>query len=229
MHRCMTTSAILVAALVLAACTGSPGVDTGDTPSALPSATATAAAPSPTGDDVTASATASASPTDGPLGDAAECENEELGYEVEYPEDWWANERIEPDEPTLTPIPECMYFAREPVDLRPNAGLPAGLAVHFDIREGQEALDPELMESYGEVLGQDEDTVDDRPAVVWETEVTNGTSFTPAGSRTYQYVIELEDGSQLVAITDSVHQDEEDYEATKPILDAMMDSLELDD
>lgn len=227
----MTTSAILVAG-ILTACTGSPGADTGDSPSALPAATATATttgSASPTGDDASASASASASPTEGPLGDAAACENEELGYEVDYPEDWWANERIEPDQPTLTPIPECMYFAREPVDLQPNAGLPAGLAVHFDVREGQEALDPELMESYGEVLGRDEDTVDDRPAVAWETEVTNGMSFTPAGSRTYQYVIELEDGSQLVAITDSVHQDEEDYEATKPILDAMMDSLEFDD
>ena len=227
----MTTFAIL-AALVLAACTGSPGVDTGDTPSAVATPTSSAAASgsaSPTGDEETSAATATASPSDGSLGDAQECENEELGYEVGYPEDWWANERIEPDEPTLTPIPECMYFAREPVDLQPNAGLPGGLAVHFDVREGQEAVDPELMESYGEILGQDDDTVDGRPATVWETEATNGTSFTPAGSRTYQYVIELEDGSQLVAITDSVHQDEEDYEATKPILDAMMDSLELDD
>ena len=227
MRPLMTTSAILAAG-VLAACTGSPGLDTGETPSASPTATATAtetatatASPSPTGEE-TASPTAS--PTQGgPLGDAAECDNEELGYEFDYPGDWWANDRIEPEDDNLTPIPACQYFAPNEVELQPNAGLPNGIAIWFEI-PGQE-IDP----SGEEVLSDDTTTIDGLDARVVETQPAPQPGFVPEGSHVYRYIIELDDGRQLVATTDDILQDESRYEESKAILDAMMETLEIDD
>lgn len=227
MRPLITTSAILAAG-VLAACTGSPGLDTGETPSASPTATATAtetatatASPSPTGEE-TASPTAS--PTQGgPLGDAGECENEELGYEVDYPGDWWANDRIEPEDDNLTPIPACQYFAPNEVELQPNAGLPNGIAIWFEI-PGQE-IDP----SGEEVLSDDTTTIDGLDARVVETQPAPQPGFVPEGSHVYRYIIELDDGRQLVATTDDILQDESRYEESKAMLDAMMETLEIDD
>lgn len=221
MRRSMTTSAILVTGVLLA-CTGSPRLDTGETPSASPTALATAtqtatATASPTADDT-------ASPTQGgPLGDAAECENEELGYEVDYPGDWWANERIEPEDDNLTPIPACQYFAPTEVELQPNAGLPNGIAIRFEIVE--QDVDP----AKEEILSDDTTTVDGHDARVVETEPAPQPGFVPEGSQVYRYIVELDDDRQLVATTDDILQDSARYEESKAILDAMMETLEIDD
>lgn len=206
---------------MLAACTGTPG-ETGTLTPTPTGATATptaTASPSPT-----ATETASPSPTQGgPLGDAENCENEELGYEVDYPGDWWANERIEPEDENLTPIPACQYFAPNELELQPNAGLPNGIAIRFDIPDDQIDL------SNDEILSEDETTVDDHDARVVETEPAPQPGFVPEGSLVYRYVIELEDGRQLVASTDNILQDDALYEESKGILHAMMDTLDIDD
>ena len=220
----------ILATAALAACTGTPGTDGGATPT--PSPTLATTSPSPTAtpsatETETASPTATESETPtptqgGPLGDASECENEELDYEVEYPGDWWANERIEPDDDNLTPIPACQYFAPNEVDLQPNAGLPNGLAIWFDLPTEGVVLD-------GEIISEDEVTLDGHDARVVEREPTPSAGFVPEGSRVYQYIIELDDGRQLTAITDNILQDDARYEEAKPILDAMMETLDLDD
>jgi hypothetical protein len=221
--RPFMTPAILVAG-VLVACTSSPGRE-GDEPAPSPSPTATAtrtatATAVPTTDE-TASPTVSPAPS-GALGDATECENEELGYEVDYPGDWWANERIEP-EGDLTPIPACQYFAPTGVELQPNAGLPSGIAIRFEIPDQE--IDP----AEGEVLSQDDTTVDGRDALIVETEPAPQPGFVPEGSHVYRYIVELSDGRQLVATTDDILQDGARYEDAKAILDAMMETLDIDD
>lgn len=222
MRAFMTTVAILVAGS-LAACTGSPGVDPTavETPTATPTVT-----PSPTSTaTLEATPSATVSPTQGgPLGDAEECENEELGYEVDYPGDWWANARIEPEDDNLTPIPACQYFAPNEVELQPNAGLPNGIAVRIEMPE--QPIDPS---EGGEIIAEDDATVDDREARVVETEPDPQPGFVPEGSFIYRYIVELDDGRQLIATTDNILQDDARYEESKAIMDAMMATLELDD
>jgi hypothetical protein len=227
MRALITTLAIAVAA-ALTACTGTPGPQTTEstaastTPAMTPATPTASAVTSPTTGRETASA--SPSPTEGgPLGDAADCENEELGYEVDYPGDWWANDRIEPDDESLTPIPACQFFAPTEVELQPNAGLPNGIAIRF------ETPDQEIDAGGGTVLSEDETTVDGRDARVIETEPEPQAGFVPEGSHLYRYIVELDGGGQLVATTDDILQDEARYAESKAMLDAMMDTLEIED
>jgi hypothetical protein len=216
-----TTCAVLAAGLLAAACTTAPEPDgtATATPSISPTTTATPGAETPS-----ASPSVTPSPTQGgPLGDAAECENEELGYEVEYPGDWWANERIEPESEDLTPIPACQFFGPSEVELQPNAGLPNGTAIRFEIPE--DMVEP----PDDEIVSDEERTVADRDARVIETEPAPQEGFVPEGSLVYQYIIELADGRQLVAVTDNILQDDQRYAESKAILDAMMETLEIED
>lgn len=156
--------------------------------------------------------------------DAQRCENEELGFSVEYPSGWWANERIDA-EWVLTPIPSCNYFAPDPVDLQPNAALPAGIAIRFDLRGSQ----VEMWETaHDEILSREETTVDGHDAVVWEVAPTPSAGFVPEGSLTYEYIITLRGGERLVATTDNILQPDVAYEESKAVLDRMMETIGID-
>lgn len=152
-------------------------------------------------------------------GDVLECRNDEIGFVVEYPAGWWANERLEPDDPGLTPIPGCTYFGPEPVELAPNAGLPSEIAIWFDVETQWRPA--------GEVLLQEETTVDGRETFLFETEAGQG-GFVPAGSRTYTYVIPAADGSQILATTDSALEDDATYQEHREILDRMMETIDFE-
>lgn len=212
-----------VAAAVLAACTSTASPAPADEPTPSPTTEPTPTEePTPSGaasPDPTETASPSESPT---FEDGETCTNGELGYEVSYPGDWWANARIEPDDDALTPIPACQYFACDEIDLQPNAGLPGGLAIWFELREDGPQTD-------GEELSRDEITIDGRDAIVWEIEPAPQMGFIPEGSLVHQYHIELEDGSYLVATTDTIRQDESDYDDSTDILDRMMETIEIED
>ena len=217
-------AAVLTLALGAAGCgndTASDVTTTGATPSSSASATPSLTPTErPTGTlTASPSSTPDASEMAEALGDAEECENDELDFEVEYPEAWWANERIEPDFEGGTPIPECTYFAPEPVELQPNAGLPGGIAIWFD------APAADAPEVQGDVLDRHETTVDDHDAVVVEYEPPVS-GFSPEGTVIYKYLVAVDDGV-LAAMTDAARHP--DYEENKEILDAMMETLELED
>lgn len=224
MHRNITIVVALMAVATLTACASGTGSPTSSTPMATPSETASqtpTASPAP-------SSAASASPTstpgeDGGFEDAAECENTELGYEIEYPADWWANERIEPaeDDAGLTPILACTFFAAEPVELEPNTGLPSGIAIQIEEADEQPVVS-------GEILDEETVEIDGRDAVRRTFQPTPSPGFIPEGSLIYHYVVELEDGSFLLATTDNVLQDDAAYEESRPILDTMMETIEID-
>lgn len=214
----------MLAVSVLAACTApgpqeSPAARSAVTPSTVaPSLDA----PSPVG----ASSGATSTPADGAgsFQDPQRCENEELGFSVGYPSAWWANERIDPAE-ALTPIPSCNYFAPDPVDLRPNAAVPAGIAIRFDLREGR----VERWETaHDEILSREETSVDGHDAVVWEVAPTPSAGFIPEGSLVYEYIITLDGDARMVAATDNILQTDAAYEQSKAILDRMMETIDLD-
>lgn len=218
----------MLAVSVLAACTApgpqeSPAARSAVTPSTVASTVAPSqGTPSP----VRTTSAATSSPGGGlaAFEDALRCENEELGFRVEYPSEWWANERIDPEE-ALTPIPSCTYFAPHPVDLRPNAAVPAGVAIRFDVREGG----VERWETaHDEILSREETSVDGRDGVVWEVAPTPSAGFIPEGSLVYEYIITLDGGARLVAATDNILQPDAAYEQSKAILDRMMGTITLD-
>lgn len=159
--------------------------------------------------------------TDEPRVDTVSCINDDISFTVDYPALWWANEEIVPADPTFTPIPACTYFAPQPVEIAPNAGLPPGIAIWFD-SETQ-------FEITGEVRSQEETTVDGRRALVVETEASGQSGFEPEGTRTYRYVIDMGDGSEVLVATSTQYVDDAAYEEAKPILDAMMETLDFDE
>ena len=169
----------------------------------------------------------SPSPSDGGLPGGMPCTNDEFGFTVDYPAQWWANEAVTPEDPALTPIPACTYFAEEPVELQPNAGLPRGIVVIVELAE-----DPAGGEPTGvEVIEQRETEVGGRHAVVEELEWTEDTAFQRAGDRTYSYRIELADGQTLTISTDTAVSgaDAAAYAQHREVLDRMMRSLAFTD
>ena len=223
--RRTTPWATAAVALILAACAAPESIQpTASSEIASEGATPTAAASASEASAPASVAAASpdASQTDGGvLGQAQSCQNDEVGFVVAYPEGWWANDPVEPSDPDLTPIPGCTYFAPEPVELQPNAGLPEGIHIWFD-QETQ-------FEVTGEVVSEEETTIDGRPGFAVETESTGSSGFEPEGTRTYRYIVDMGDGSEVLVSTSTQYVDEAEYEEAKPILDAMMGTLDFDD
>lgn len=232
MHKFPTTLLTVLMVAAVAACTGGSADQTASAPIATPTPTAAEsegqASHPPTATPARSSSTAtSPSPSahDEPgFGDAAECENPELGYRVEYPAGWWANDLIDPgeDDPGFTPIIACTYFAPDPVELQPNAGLPSGIAVQFGAADAEPVIN-------GEILEEEAVPVDGREAVRRVEQPEPSPGFIPEGSLIYRYLIELDDGTYLMASTDNILQDDAAYEESRRVLDTMMDELDVED
>lgn len=199
------------------------GVDVGGDPSASASAPSPSASAAPESD----AATVRPSPSDDGFPNGLTCSNEELGFGVAYPAGWWANEAVVPEDPALTPIAACRYFAEEPVDLQPNAGLPRGIAIIVDAAQGPPGEEPASVE----VVDRRETEVDGRPAIVQELRWTEDTAFQRAGDRRYAYRISLPDGEAIEFSTDTSISgaDADTYAAHRDVLDRMMETLDLPD
>ena len=181
------------------------------------------AVPAPT---PTASPSATVEPTTAPSAEPAskECTNDEIGYTVQYPSDWWANERVVPDAAGLTPIAGCVAFAEAPIELVPNSELPPDVAISAGLTEppaGNPTQPVELLDGRElEVAG--------RPATMSEMQWTEDAIFFRSGDRVYEYRIHLPSGEilQFTTRTNDVI-DHAAYEGYKAVLDAMMQTLEL--
>lgn len=154
--------------------------------------------------------------------DGNQCTNETFGFTVSYPGDWWANEELVPEDPALDPIPACTYFAEEPVELRPNAGVSPEVAIIVGLAD--EPLG-DYQPPY-EVVESREVTVDGRQATVEEGVWTEDTVFFAAGDRSYGYSIDLPSGERLGFGTSSTATLGA-YEDHKQVLDRMMETLEF--
>lgn len=174
----------------------------------------------------TASPSATVEPTTAPSVEPAsnECTNDEIGYTVRYPSDWWANAAVVPDAPELTPIDGCVVFADEPVELVPNSELPPGVVISAGVTEPPAGIPTQSVE----LLGGRELEVAGRPATVSEIEWTEDVAFFSAGDRVYEYRIQLASGQILLFSTRTNEViDAGAYENNKAVLDAMMETLEL--
>lgn len=189
-----------------------------DPPGVGPSSVAVSPTPSPSvAPTPTPSQAPSAAPSAAVFPGGGVCENESLGYTVGYPAGWYANEAIEPQD-GLDGVEACQYFAEEPMEIRPNAGLPPTVAIVFS--RGDEELP-----SSGITISSEETTIAGRPATVTESEGTGDGPFFAEGDFSYGYQITLPDGRFLVAST--YYANDGDYETHKLTLDQMMETLEL--
>ena len=210
-----------LAALALAGCAGTASI----TPT--PTSADETASPSPV---PTSSTTEFASPSpaeESAPADVAECDNTEIGFTVEYPADWWANEFMPGDVEGLSEeqqsefdIPACTYFAPEEVEIVQGTAIPEAIAIWFSVRSPQEP------ESEGKVLSREETTVDGHEALVVEYVPPAG-GFTPDGTVIYKYLVSLADDEHVTARTNAYRQP--DYEDNKRVLDEMMDSITFED
>ena len=178
-----------------------------------PASTPTAS-PSPTPD---------ASPSAAGFENANRCTNDEAGYSVDYPADWWANGAVVP-EPGLTPIAPCVAFAEAPVELIPNSQLPPSVSISGGITEPP----PDDATQPVEILSSRQTQVAGRAAEIVETRWTEDVFFFRAGDRLYEYRIELANGQTLLFSTHMNELiDDVTFDRYKEVLDTMMETLEL--
>jgi hypothetical protein len=185
-----------------------------------------AASPTPSAQPTTPSPSPSAEPSasEAALADGNVCENAEIGYSVRYPADWWANERIVPEAPELTPIDACVAFAEAPIEIVPNSELPPDVAISAGITEPPAGNLSQPIE----LISADEIEVAGRPTTVSEIRWTEDAVFFRAGDRVYEYRIQLPSGQILLFSTRTNDViDDAAYERHKAVVDAMMDTLEL--
>lgn len=136
------------------------------------------------------------------------CTNPEEGYDVSLPRGWYYNETVEADD--TDDVAACRFFSPNDFEIRPGSGV-SDVAIGV----GREATAPR---AEGEAT-----TVGGKPAIILETEA-NEDSFDPAGTRHYQYWIDI-GGEWLVATTSDGPGWAGSYEDNKDVLDAMMGTL----
>jgi hypothetical protein len=147
------------------------------------------------------------------------CTNEEAGYEVDHPADWDVFEGEE--------LADCSAFDPDEVIFDLHAEVP--LAAAIQIRATGDDLETvvEGLEERGyDVTSEEQFTVDGTPAVRVEAEVTEDGVF-PAGTQLYEYYIERDEGTTIVATANDYREDEErDLDEFREVLDGMIASFE---
>ncbi len=138
------------------------------------------------------------------------CTNPDFGYTVAFPAGWYVNASVEGGD--LDDVAACRFFSPQDFEVRPQAGI-AGVAIAI----GGEQSGPSGART-------PETTVGGKPAYVTEM-TTEEDGFEPAGTRHYDYWIEIGPDTWLVAGTSDAPTSVGEYEANKDTLDAMMDSL----
>ncbi|MCV0403839.1 MAG: hypothetical protein K5924_09015 [Chloroflexi bacterium] len=226
--------AILAGALLLAACTASeePSPTASADPTAEPTPSASASpspTPSPT-DEPTPSESAipsvvpSASASGGaggfgipsnPAADALfldrdECENPELGYTLEFPEDWWTNTSI-------GDVPACSWFSPTFYEVPDPSVVPDEIAIEIFVVPGDRGYLRRVLEREEVVVGATQLAV---------RVLVDGTGDGSDGG-TYEYVVQLgptfEEGPNLIARTDTAMGGE--FDLNRGVLDRMMATI----
>ena len=142
-----------------------------------------------------------------------ECTNPNFDYTVSFPSGWYVNGRVEGGE--LDDVAACRFFSPDDFEIQPQAGI-AGIAI---------AIGPETSNG---PEGGTPTTVGGRAAFVTESQVAED-GFEPAGTRHYDYWIEIGPDTWLVAGTSDAPNFVGDYDENKEVLDAMMESLRFEE
>lgn len=222
-----TRAALAVIALLVSACAPAQPAETTAEPAPTPTATAIGSSV-PTLTTTPAPSTASSAtpqPNPSPFGaavftDPDDCVNPVDGYRVAYPDAWYSNaELANPLNPAGEGIAPCQFFASTDFEVTYGTEIPADVAVV--IRRYDEWHSGAF--SGRRVLSDQQTMIDGLAARVQEIEITERTLAFAPGDRFTEYVVELEDGSFLVAAT----YVGSDYESARTVLDDMMQTLEL--
>ena len=136
------------------------------------------------------------------------CTNPDEDYSVSLPRGWYYNESVEAD--GTDDVAACRFFSPDDFEVRPASGV-ADVAIGI----GREATAPRAEGAATTVGG--------KPATIVETEAGDD-SFDPAGTRYYQYWIDIGD-EWLVATTSDGPTWVGEYEDNKVVLDSMMRTL----
>lgn len=214
----LATAAALIVAVTVGLQVGGLFPPTGSAPSPSPGPSGSKSMSPATN---TPAPTIAPSPSGAPASGTNRCENPELGYAVNYPSDWFANEAVERDE-ERDPVAACQHFSDEPIEMPLNTAWPPTVAmISF-------SLHAEELPPIGTTLSTEQVTVAGRPATVTESEGPYEGIFFTEGDFSYGYEIMLPDGRFLVALTFYAKEgDYEDYDAHKQVLDQMMETLVL--
>jgi hypothetical protein len=136
------------------------------------------------------------------------CRNPDDSYTVSVPRDWYYNERVEGGE--VDDVAACRFFSSSDFEIRPATDA-TGIAISIS----REATAPRAEGS--------ETTVGGKSATIIES-VAGEDGFEPAGTRHYQYWIDMGD-DWLVADTSDGPNYVGDYDTNTEVLDAMMGTV----
>lgn len=142
-----------------------------------------------------------------------QCTNPAAGYTLAYPREWHTN--------TGEVLPVCSLFHPDDFEV-PERTETTGVAISvsrepvaFEFVTGEQPGRRELLE--------EETTVAEHPAVRLEY-VATGEALLPEGTPVYEYLVDL-DGETLIATLRGLGS--LDFEASKDVLDGMMESLTI--
>lgn len=230
------TAAVLAGAVLLAACgttdDPTPSATATPTPEPTPSESASATStpsptetPSPTVEPgASGSASVEPSASGDPQGftvppnpmadilflDRDECENRELGYTLEFPEDWWTNTAI-------GDVPACSWFSPTFYEVPDPSVVPGEIAIEIFVVPGDRGYVRRILSRQEVIVGGTQRAV--------RLEIDGTADGSDGGS--YEYVVQLgptfESGPNLVARTDTAMGGE--FDISKGVLDRMMATI----
>ena len=145
------------------------------------------------------------------------CLAEERGYELEFPESWFAN-----DAGVAEP---CRFFHPEPFTLVPGTEAP-GLAISVRLNpvSFDQVVPPPEGSSAAEMVERRTTTIDGRSAVRAET-VATGQALLPRGTRAVTWFVDASDGTLVATTSEAASAGR--YEDNVEVLDGMMQSLHV--
>lgn len=150
--------------------------------------------------------------------DGQSCHNDSIGYTVSYPAGWWAQEEIPPTAGDRG-VRACIAFAPTETDILDRSNGESVPAIYFYVDKNTQLV--------GERVRLEETTVDGHPATIREL-LQHRDLYYPAGTRTYQYLIDLGDGTFLVVDTVSGMRTGGVYARDVKVIDKMMQTLRFD-
>lgn len=144
------------------------------------------------------------------------CTNNDLGYQVSYPQGWQSNrgEVLAPCQvfdPVSATVPANTESTEKAIYLRVEQNTPYDLAAKENLGERH--------------LSLQDLTIQGNEAVAVESEST-GKAMLPEGLRSYSYIVDLGDRI-MIAITYDIPGN--NYQENKQILDRMMETIEFEE
>ena len=151
------------------------------------------------------------------------CENDIVGYSIAYPADWFTTDVLNGEQ---DPRNACQWFDTTPFDESGNV-VSEGFAYPLEVGVRTAGLDDVLVdETTGgvQVLMTEDTTVDGRRAVRLEVEFGDS-PIVPAGTRLYEYLIELTPESTMRVFTADQTGIAGAYDENRGIVDSAVSTL----